>query len=387
MKTTRRLGSAAGLLALVLVLAGCPKPMDQPGNTSAITLIATTTQNGWVYETYRNTAYPCSISGHQTFTVATMVGQSPTVAKPLWVYMHGGGIGYFSPDGTPQPGAGQKTEENPATQVSNLTKGLNGQIRSQPVGYRMLSVSMCNHDMYSGPDIRDPNNPNLTPEGEPRTVNGLFATKAAIQYVLDRYPTGDHFLYGTSAGAYGSYSVAWGLERQGIPATGLVADSGVLNMAWQETVKDDPDCGRGGEPEVEIPKRLHPDVIAEGNNPDQLVGDGRLTTPVLDLWSVGDPNQCGTKPIGCPLRDGTTATMGAVDCNHEPLRAAIAAQAPSSRSLSVRLCVDPASAPGSGTCATHTPTSKPGLVNTDPAWPADYNSVVLEWVDARRGDD
>ena len=387
MKTRHRLAGVAGLLALVLVLVGCPKPMDQPGDTSAVTLIATTTQNGWVYETYRNTAYPCSISGYQTFTVGTRVGQAPTVAKPLWVYLHGGGVGYFSPDGTPQPSAGQKTEENPATQVSNLTKGLNAQIRSQTVGYRMLAVSMCNHDIYSGADIPDPNNPNTTPDGEPRTVNGLFATKAAIQYVLDRYPTGDHFLYGTSAGGFGSYSVGWALERQGIPATGIVADSGVLNVAWQYAVKDDPVCGRGGEAEVELPRRLHPDVMAEGNNPDQLVADGRLTTPVLDVFSIGDPGQCGTKPIACPRRDGSTVTMGAVECMHEPMRAAIDAQGAASRSLSLRLCVDPASAPGSGTCATHTPTAKPGLVNSDPAWPADYNAVVLDWVADRRADD
>ena len=174
----------------------------------------------------------------------------------------------------------------------------------------MLAVSMCNHDIYSGADVPDPNNPNTTPDGEPRTVNGLFATKAAIQYVLDRYPTGDHFLYGTSAGGFGTYSVGWGLERQGIPATGIVADSGVLNVAWQYAVKDDPVCGRGGEAEVELPRRLHPDVMAEGNNPDQLVADGRLTTPVLDVFSIGDPGQCGTKPIACPLRDGSTAHDG-----------------------------------------------------------------------------
>lgn len=86
---------------------------------------------------------PCSVSGYQTFTVATKVEQSPTVATPLWAYLHGGGVGYFSPDGTPQPSAGQKVEENPATQVANLTKGLNGQIRSHTVGCRMLAVSMC----------------------------------------------------------------------------------------------------------------------------------------------------------------------------------------------------------------------------------------------------
>ena len=64
------------------------------------------------------------------------------------------------------------------------------------------------------------------------------------------------------------------------------------------------------------------------NQPDKLVARGDLTVPILHTWSRADPNVCGAAPMSCPLRDGTTVTMGAADCVHEPLRAAIAGLGP-----------------------------------------------------------
>ena len=87
--------------------------------------------------------------------------------------------------------------------------------------------------------------------------------------------------------------------------------------------------------------------------------------------------------MSCPLRNGTTVTMGAADCVHEPLRAAIAGLGPSSKSRNLRVCVSPAAQPGS--CATHVVTNKE-TPNTDPASPADYNGAILDWVHARLGD-
>ena len=75
--------------------------------------------------------------------------------------------------------------------------------------------------------------------------------------------------------------------------------------------------------------------------------------------------------------------MGAADCVHEPLRAAIAGLGPSSKSRNLRVCVSPAASPGS--CATHVVTNKNGT-NTDPAEPADYNATIMNWVHARVGD-
>jgi hypothetical protein len=69
---------------------------------------------------------------------------------------------------------------------------------------------------------------------------------------------------------------------------------------------------------------------------------------------------------------------------HEPLRAAIAAEGPSSRSRNLRLCVSPpGGAPGS--CAKHSSTTD-DLTNTDPSEAADYNAEITTWVRARVGD-
>ncbi|HXH57568.1 DUF4214 domain-containing protein [Iamia sp.] len=375
------------VLALVLAaLAACELPLEEPGETSTISRVSSTTADGWRYDFYRNTAYPCSISGYQTFMIATRVASSATDTSPLWVYMHGGGVGFFSPDGEPRPGAMWKVEEDADELRDQLQKGvLLSRVRAEPVGFRLMATSMCNHDIYGGPDIADPNNPNTTPDGETRTVNGLFATKAAVEFTRDLYPTNDYFLHGTSAGSYGSYHVSWALEQQGLPPTGIVADSGVLNQAWQEAHPDEDRCAPTEDARAEIAKRLHPDIIEPDNSPDRLVSDGRLTVPVLQVWSSGDFLGCGLQPMECPLPDGSTRTMGSVDCMNEPLRAAIAAQGEASRSLSMRLCVDRPATPAP--CDTHVPTARPLSPNTEPPWPADFTVPIMEWVRDRQADE
>ena len=379
MRTLRRTAVALTLLVTTFGVQApadaAIRPVGAAGDMTRIQLVSTTVADGWRFEYYRNLAYPCSVSGYQTFTIATRVGQEPDAVQPLWVFMHGGGVGYFAPNGTPMPSAGQKVQESAQVQRANALSGeLKGRIADDDAGFRMMAVSMCDHDIYAGPDIPDPNNPNRLPNGQARTVNGLFATKAAVQYAVGRFPTDDYFLYGGSAGSYGTWHVAWGLEQAGIPPTGLIADSGVMNIAWQQATFFLPECGRGEEASIEIPKRLHPDVINPANGPDRLIADGRLTTPVADVFSVGDRNQCGDMPIECPV-GGETVTMGSVECNHEPVRRAIEAQGDASRSLSMDLCVrsDPPPAPA---CQTHVPSSKAGAVNTRAGWPADFNTVT-----------
>ncbi|MGQ0837825.1 hypothetical protein [Actinokineospora sp.] len=361
-------------------------PMRTPGDTTKITLISSTVADGWKYDYYRNTAYPCSITGYQTFTLGTKVGSSPTARKPLWVYLHGGGIGYFDPSGSPQPNTKHMTEEPADYQRTKLQTGaLTQDIARSSDGFRLLAVSMCNRDIYAGPDIADPNNRNTTPDGKIRTVNGFFATKAAVQFAHTRFPTGDYFLYGTSAGAFGTFHVAWGLQQQGLRPAGLVADSGVLNKAWLQAQVDLGLCGQSAEAQAIIKRRMHPDIDAEGNDPDQLVSTGRLTVPILALWSINDQVLCGSRPMSCPLRNGSTPTMGAVDCLHEPLRAAIAAQGGASKSKTMRLCVDKPSTPGLA-CDLHTPTQFAGAVNTLPGQPPNFNSAVTDWIAARLQD-
>jgi hypothetical protein len=224
---------ALALALGVLPLAGCYQ-VGAAGKTNRIELVGSSVVDGYKFDQYRNLSYPCSISGYQTFVIGTKVGSSDTQTRPLWVRMRGGGVGYFDSNGKPQPSAGNKSEESAATSIGFVRDtGLMALVRADPAGFRLLSVSMCNHDIYSGGDQPDPNNPNTLPDGSGRTVNGLFATKAAIQFARAKYPTGKFFLHGTSAGSAGALSVSWGLQKQGIPPAGAIADSGEVNVEWE----------------------------------------------------------------------------------------------------------------------------------------------------------
>jgi hypothetical protein len=381
----RTLAAALGVGLVLFGAAGCA-PVGAPGGTEKIEFVGTQVVDGYSFDLYRNLAYPCSIRGYQTFVIGTKGGSSATATRPLWVRMHGGGVGWFAPDGTPMPDAAHKSEEGPVLTDSLTQGGLMSRVRSDAAAFRLLSVSMCDHDIYAGGDQPDPNNPNTTPDGKPRTVNGLFATKAAIQFALKKLPTSKFFLHGTSAGGSGVWSVAYALEEQGLPPAGAVADSGVINYEWQQAVNQQlpsASCARPQSVLDIVKQRLHPTLTAEGNQPDQLIARGDLTVPTLHVWNQADHVSCGAAPMQCPLRDGTTVTLSAADCHHEPMRRAIEALGPGSKSVNMRLCVSPAGHPG--TCTLHTPTND-DLPNTDPAWPSDANTAAMGWVDARLND-
>jgi hypothetical protein len=376
------------LVALAFAAAGCAV-VSTPGDTSQIQLVSTTTQSGWQIDFYRNTAYPCSASGYQTFVVASPVGVAPTTRRPLWVYMHGGGVGWFDASGTPQPDSTFLTEESSSSLAGALGGGgLFSLVRADPAGFRLMAVSMCNHVLFGGGGLADPNNPNALPGGGARTTNGLFATKAAVQYAQAHYGTTKFFLHGTSAGSFGTYSVAWGLQSQGDPPAGIVADAGVVNFEWSAAIgaQQVPTCSgitltENGHAQ-EVAARMQPQLADPANEPDKLVADGRLTVPIAHVWNHADDRFCGGPTpqdvMTCPLRDGSTVSMRAVDCANEPLRRSIAAQGPSSRSINLPVCVTT----GSFSCNKHVITNINGT-NTDPASPADYNGALIGWVDAR----
>lgn len=382
--------AALAVLAVPSTTSAAPRavsaaPISSPGKVSQIRKVSSVTADGWRFDHYENPAYPCSVSGENTFTIATRTGVPDTEVRPLWVFMHGGGVGYFDATGKAMPNNGQKVEEDAALQQRNaLSGGLKKQAADAPAGFRMMAVSMCNHDIYGGGDTVDPNNPNRDANGKLRTVNGLFATKAAVQYALTTRATDDYFLHGGSAGSFGSWHVGWSLEAQGIAPAGIVGDSGVMNQAWQLAVQDR-ECGRTDEALATVQQRLHPEVGSDANQPHHLVEEGRLTVPLMQVWSIGDPGQCGTDTVPCPLPDGSTPTMGAVDCMHEPLRAAIAGSG-DDRSVNVRLCVDNPNL--AGTCDRHVPSQDAATVrNTLAGYPADFQTAMMSWVTARLADD
>jgi hypothetical protein len=297
--------------------------------------------------------------------------------------MHGGGAGYFDASGNPVPGTGQKVEESAASLTTHLTNnGLLARVRADAAGFRTLAVSYCSHDIYAGADTPDPHNPNTTPDGKPRPTNGLYSTKAAIQYVQQHYPTTKTFLHGTSAGSAGTFAVAWAMQLQGIAPAGVVADASIVNVEAFAAANAAGYCTDNNDPArvAAIAARVHPDLANIANEPDKLVARGQLTVPILHIWNHGDSNTCGSPPIACPLRNGSVVTMGLTDCIHEPMRRAIAALGAGTKSKNFPVCVDN---DGTADCSLHVVTSRIHLTNTDPTTPADYIGGIMTWVDGR----
>lgn len=383
------LGIALAAWALIGASAAqAQEPFDSAGRTDRIEYVeSTTTSDGFAWDHYRNLDYPCSISGYQTFAVGTRIGSSPTEARPLWVRMRGGGVGYFDAAGQPQPSAGNKTEDD----IDKLTKfsegnALNQLVNADPAGFRNVSVSMCSHDIYAGGDQPDPNNPNLTPDGGPRTTNGLFATKAAVQFVQERYPTTKTFLHGTSAGSFGSWGMAWSLQRQDRPVAGFVADAGVLNAQYElDAQAAGTACARTSEQLTAVAARVHPVLADPLNQPDLLISRGDLRAPVFNVFSRDDQNSCGTEQIPCTMPDGSVQVLGAMECKMDRVAKAITALPESRHSRTAELCVRGNSGPP-GSCARHVVTEPSDRPNTDLSFPADYNAEIMSWVRERLGD-
>ncbi|MCC5952784.1 MAG: hypothetical protein JJU45_11885 [Acidimicrobiia bacterium] len=373
-------------LVAVLVLTGCEAAFDAPARTTGIEKVDEQVLDGWHYEYFRNLAYPCSLEGHQTFVIGTPVGLADEVERPLWVRLRGGGSGWFDPgEGDPALRA-QPDDSNMAEEEFNFLRNrlrndvLTQRVVEGPTQFRGLAVSMCNRDTYGGANNPDPHN--FDPDGTQRTTNGLLATKAAIQFTMARHATSDYFLHGGSAGSHGTFHVGWSLETQGMPPAGLVADSGVRNDAWQAArIAQDVCSSRYGGPEWEaaFAPRVHSALRTPDAQPHELVASGELTVPIVHLWNQGDRTSCGDRPMVCDVPGGSV-TMGAADCRHESLRAAIAAEGPDSRSLSLGVCVtEPES---SWPCNLHVVT-RSDLPNSDPAYPADYQQLIVDWVQER----
>lgn len=356
MSTSRFRHIVAGALtiAVVSVLSGC---LSRPGDTASVVKVDLADVDGWHDDYYENRAYPCSISGYQTFAIGRRIGSSNTAERPLWVKLRGGGKGYFDAQGEPQPSAENKTQISLPAMLAYDTPGLMARVKDAPEGFRTLLVSMCSHDLYADNDNDDPNNPNLAPDGSPRLTNGLIAAKAALQFTRSAFPTTSHFLHGTSAGGAGQYHVAWALQLQGLAPAGIVSDSGIISQDRESALPLA--CGRGDAAgRARLAARVSPPVADPANEPDRLVSRGALTVPIVQVWNHGDPNTCGATPMSCVVRDGSTVTLGATDCVQEDMRRAIAAQGAGSRSESFPVCV--AGPVGRPPCGLHVVTTREG---------------------------
>ena len=186
------------------------------------------------FDFYRNNTYSCGLSGNYTFMVVNPANGDETVEAKLWVYLHGGGAGFYDENGDYQA-VGDQTEDTwnrEETFNDFLIEQLqgraiaNGQLQDITLtrriqeGYRVVMVSMCDHDQYSGLGTPYPNHPNPGAE-----VNGMQATMSAVEYTVANYPTTEVFAHGTSAGSVGVYNLAMSFAAQDIHLTGVVADS------------------------------------------------------------------------------------------------------------------------------------------------------------------
>ena len=190
--------------------------------------------SSWEFDYYVNGAYECGLSGNYSFMVVNPAGD-PDAEAPLWVYLHGGGVGYFDTDGEYVAINGQdehswnhqETFDGLIGIVEEKVLAGNGQLEDQTLvrriqeRYRVLVVSYCDHDQYSGlgtPYLNHPTNPAAE-------VNGLQATMAAIDYTAANYPTTHVWVHGTSAGSAGAWAVGSSYGHEGAALTGVIVDS------------------------------------------------------------------------------------------------------------------------------------------------------------------
>jgi hypothetical protein len=362
------------------------RTIDESYTTDQIVLESSTVSQGHVVEFYKNRAYTCGMGGYQTCTIVYPEGLPLDEQRPLWVRMHGGGVGAFRPDGTYSPeGQIDMLDEEGANGLAGqaLETGLMTKVRQHPAGFRFLMPSLCDHDVYSGVGVPEPNNPHSPDEnGNTRAADGLLATKAALAYTRNRVNTSHVFLQGTSAGSIGSFTVAYTLEREGIVLSGIVMDSHVLSAAFRKIIELG--CTEY-EPDL-IAAKVGP-MSEEEHLPDRVVTRGDISVPIMHVWSRGDPSCCGETQVTWTDDQGTEYTMGACDLHHEKLRAAIDAHSPGGASVNLRLCVNAPGTDTPGACNMHSPTKiaydEPTPVGDQDDANQDYNQVIIDWVTAR----
>ena len=290
---------------------------------------------------YRNTAYYCGFTGNYTFLVVEPMN-NPGAEAPLWVYLHGGGAGYFNENqqyiigvspvnGSPHNPNNHNTEKTIEDlkdgQLIRNTHTSSGQIESSTLtrrimeGYRILIVSMSNHDLHSGMGTPYPNNPN---GGE---VNGLQANMAAIDYTVANYPTTHVFAHGTSAGSIGAFTLAYAYNLEGIKLNGIVMDSHLASIRTQTLNKAL--AGVSGFPfaanfiDEEFSQKVgwiaDPDRFS---GIEDIIGNG-YDIPSLDIYGNLDPG-CG----GGLARTDEAHSVGLDNCDwvHDGFKQAVAAQ-------------------------------------------------------------
>ncbi len=287
--------------------------------TDQITLvesrILTLDSNSFELNYYQDDAYDCGLTGKFSFMVMEPAN-NPGAEAPLWVYLHGGGYGWFEEDGFYQAVKTQ-TEHSWNHQetfqdfidkhlLSNTHAGLAGQgnlesttlTRRIQEGYRVVFGSLCDHDLYSGRGAPYANNPN--PHGQVNEVNGLQAAMAAVDYTVANYPSTQVFAHGTSAGSIGVFSMAQAYLEEGIKLTAIVADSWTMTPRvfemFDALVGQPPYVFNGGSLLIDGMDKIGFDYLGLGIYPDAKISAGFTEVPSMIIIGELDPACGGGNP-------------------------------------------------------------------------------------------
>lgn len=278
---------------------------------------------------YRNADFTCGRSGEFSFLVLEPRG-APGSEAPLWVYLHGGGVGYYDENGVYVGVESYNDEEDFDTLFergirSNLftPRGIKNTTVAARVdeGYRVLVPSLCDHDLYSGQGGRDyPNNPNYGPDGD--SVDGLDANKAALKYTVENYPTTNVFVHGTSAGSVGAFALAHQLHTEGIDLNGAIMDSYVITKRLDPLFEAGvlPQSRRPGFDPAKVTEKVGPYADPDGPLiPEAQVAAGFDAVPLMDIAGESDPLCAGQlAPVAEAVADaaGTEPPQEPNNCRH-----------------------------------------------------------------------
>ncbi len=394
---------------------------------------------GYEWHYYKNYSYACGRQGFHTFLIANPVSTSPDVVTknqdtevlPLLIRFRGGGVGYFDEFNmyhgngedvinNESPAQSPLDEESPEAMQSNLlTDGLMKIITADDeTNFRILVISYCDHDIYSGVGEIDPGNPfppvdnPLTPDTEelPRTTAGLLAAKAAFQYTKDHYPTRNHevVLYGTSAGGVGVLNFSTSFGRKGISFAGAISDSGNESPWAEDLVKFD--CIPWMRPAESffsgLSSRIGPYMGPRVSAISAII-DQTLLTPVFMIWSRGDKSSCGETEIAIDSDGDGWAEMfwAGSEVSWRPLARVIDSHNPGGASRWLRVCVQDEVYQGEfdGPCDQHSPTlydktdsdafylrspngnSQPKGQDPRRTYTGNYNDEIYTWILNRIG--
>lgn len=318
---------AAVLACLALALAACTPtggPSTTAPSTSAPTSTTTTTEvpagsitledtrtetvggREFRFDYFRNSAHDCAESGTFTFMVVEPA-DAPDSEAPLWMYLHGGGVGHYLPDGSYVGPTGNLNEASFDDLLlgrfgSNVRRP-DGSVKDSTItrrmaeGWRILVPSMCDHDLHSGEGTDYPDNPNHGAEGT--TVDGLLANTDALLHVVAERPTTNVFLHGTSAGSVGAFSLAYSLHEDGIALNGAVLDSYIITPRLQTlldagVLPQQQDAGFDSQAVVDKVGRFAD--FSLGLHPEAVVADGFDAVPLLDVVGTADATCAGQLP-------------------------------------------------------------------------------------------